>query len=312
MKPEVLVVTPMPGGSQTAIEQEFTARKLWLAEDPAAAIAQWAPGIRGIATTGFIGADARLIGALPKLEIIACFGVGVDLVDLNAAKARGVIVTNTPDVLTDCVADLALALLLATARRICAADRFVRSGGWNTGTFPLTGKVSGSTCGIIGLGRIGAAIAKRAAAFGMPILYHGPRPKAGVSYRYCADLAAMARDSDFLVVACPGGPATQNLVNARILQALGPQGTLINISRGSVVDEPALVAALQDRSLGAAGLDVFASEPKVPAALLGLDNVVLLPHIGSGTNETRNAMGDLTVANLRAHFAGKPVPTRVA
>ena len=169
MKPDVLVVTPMPGGAQAAIEQEFTAHSLWDAKEPAAALAAVAPKIRAVATTGFVGADAKLIAALPKLEIISCFGVGVDLVDIKAAKARGIIVTNTPDVLTDCVADLALALLLATVRRIVVADRFLRAGKWHKDTFPLTQKVSGRRCGIVGLGRIGQAIARRAEAFGMPI-----------------------------------------------------------------------------------------------------------------------------------------------
>ena len=207
---------------------------------------------------------------------------------------------------------LALALLLATVRRIVVADRFLRAGKWHKDTFPLTQKVSGRRCGIVGLGRIGQAIARRAEAFGMPISYHGPRPKQGVSYRYYADLTDLAKDSDVLVVACPGGAATQNLVNAAVIEALGPEGTLVNISRGSVIDEPAMVAALVSGKLGAAGLDVFAAEPQVPEALLKLDNVVLLPHVGSGTHETRNAMGDLTVANLRAHFAGQPLPARFA
>lgn len=311
IKPDVLIVAPMFPAAIETIEGEFSAHKLYQAQDREALIASVADRVRGIATTGTVGAKAELIEALPKLEIISCFGVGYDGVDIDAARQHGVIVTNTPDVLTDCVADLTLSLLLAVARRICAADRYVRGGHWLQGSMPLSSKVGGKTCGIVGLGRIGAAVAKRAQAFGMNIAYHGPRPK-DVPYRYYPSLVELARDANYLVLTMPGGPETRHLVDATIIDALGPEGTLINVARGSVVDEVALVDALRSGRLGAAGLDVYENEPHVPRALFTMDNIVLLPHIGSATRETRAAMGELTVANLRAHFARQPVLTRVA
>lgn len=309
-KPEVLMVAPMFPASMEAVERDFVAHKLWTAADRDALVAEVAPRVRGMTTTGMVGAKAALIDALPKLEIIACFGVGYDAVDVAAARRRKVIVTNTPDVLTDCVADLAMALLLAAARRICEADRFVRAGKWLQGPFPLAAKVGGKTCGIVGLGRIGQSVARRAEAFGMRIAYHGPRRK-DVPYPFHADLAELAKASDFLVVTTPGGGDTLRLVDEPILNALGPAGTLVNVARGSVVDEPALIRALQEKRLGAAALDVFENEPRIPAELLRMDNVVLLPHLGSATRETRGAMGQLVVDNLRAHFAGKPLLTPV-
>jgi hydroxypyruvate reductase len=310
-KPDVLIVAPMFSAAIEAIEREFSAHKLYEALDRKGLIASVADRVRGIATTGTVGAKAELIEVLPKLEIIACFGVGYDGVDVDAARQHDVIVTNTPDVLTDCVADLTLSLLLAVARRICAADRYVRAGRWLEGSMPLAIKVGGKLCGIVGLGRIGTAVAKRAQAFGMNIAYHGPRPK-DVPYRFYPSLVELAHDADFLVLTMPGGPETHHLIGAAALDALGPEGTLINVARGSVVDEAALIEALCAGRLGAAGLDVYEHEPQVPDALLTMNNVVLLPHIGSATRETRAAMGELTVANLRAHFAGEPVPTRVA
>lgn len=309
-KPDVLIVTPMFPAAIEAIEREFSTHKLYEVSDRKGLLVSVADRVRGIATTGTVGAKAELIEALPKLEIIACFGVGYDGVDVDAARRRDVIVTNTPDVLTDCVADLTLSLLLAVARRICAADRYVRAGRWLKGPLPLASKVGGKLCGIVGLGRIGTAVARRLQAFGLNIAYHGPRPK-DVPYHYYASLVELARDADFLVLTMPGGPETHHLIDGAVIDALGPEGTLINVARGSVIDEAALVEALRAGRLGAAGLDVYEQEPQVPDALLTMDNVVLLPHIGSATRETRAAMGELTVANLRAHFAGKPVLTRV-
>ncbi len=312
MKPfEILSVGPFYAPSYEPMEREFTVHKLWQAKDRPKLIAEVAGRMRAIQTTGTHGADAELIAALPKLEIISCCGVGGDAVDLDAARKRGVIVTNTPDVLNECVADLAMGLAVATLRRISLGDRYVRAGGWLKSPLPLAEKVGGKTMGILGYGRIGKAIAKRAEAFGMRIVYHGRHEQAGVAHRYYASLTGMARDCDVLMVICPGGAATRHLVNAEVLKALGPEGTLINVARGSVVDEQALVKALAEGSLGAAGLDVFESEPRAPEALLAMDNVVLQPHVGSATHETRKAMGDLTVDNLRAHFAGKPVLTPV-
>lgn len=311
MKPDILVAGPFYQPQLERLDREFTTHKLWQATDRAAFLKERAGTIRGIATTGFHGATAELMDALPKVEIISCFGVGVDAVDLKAAAARKIIVTNTPEVLNDDVADLALALMLMTSRRLALGDRFTRDGKWLKGTQPLAAKMSGKRLGILGLGRIGQAIAKRAAAFDMPIAYHSRKPVEGVKYRYYKDLAELATNSDFLVVICPGGAATRHLVNESVMKALGAQGVLVNVARGSVVDETALVKCLQDGSLGGAGLDVFEDEPRVPEALFAMEQVVLAPHVGSATHETRNEMGRLTVDNLLAHFAGKPVLTPV-
>ncbi len=308
---EILSVGPFYTPSYASMERDFTVHRLWQAQDRAALIREVGGRVRALQTSGSHGADAKLMDALPNIEMISHFGVGIDSVDLDAARRRGLIVTNTPDVLNECVADLALGLTLAALRRISLGDRYVRAGSWLKGTLPLAQKVGGKTMGILGYGRIGKAIAKRAEAFGMHIVYHGRRPQADVGYKYYPKLVDMARDCDVLMVICPGGAATHHIVNAEVLKALGPEGTLINVARGSVVDEPALVKALADGTLGAAGLDVFEAEPKVPEALFAMDQVVLQPHVGSATHETRKAMGDLTADNLRAHFAGKPVLTPV-
>ncbi|MGC1816748.1 MAG: 2-hydroxyacid dehydrogenase, partial [Casimicrobiaceae bacterium] len=251
-----------------------------------------------------------LLDRLPGLEIISVFGVGYDGVPVDACRSRGIKVTNTPDVLTDDVADVAVALIMMTGRGFLRANRFVHAGAWKTRGFELTSRLGGRSVGILGLGRIGKAIAHRVEAMGMKVAYTGRKPQA-VSWRYVPDLAALAREVDYLVVACPGGAATRNIVDARILKALGAKGTLINIARGSIVDEPALTRALADGTIKAAGLDVFADEPNVPDALLALDNAVLLPHVGSATHETRKAMGDLCKANLDAWFTGRGTLTLV-
>jgi lactate dehydrogenase-like 2-hydroxyacid dehydrogenase len=293
------------------LEQDFTIHKLPGAAERAAFLSKFADKVRFLQTTGFHGADAALINALPKLEIIACMGVGVDAVDLDLAKKKGIAVTNTPDVLNDDVADLALALMLMTARRLALSDRYVRDGRWLKGSQPLAVKASGKKLGILGLGRIGKAIARRAASFDMDISYHGRHKQDGVPYRHYPDLVQMAKDVDFLVVICPGGAATKNLVNAAVLEALGPQGILVNVARGSVVDEPALIKALEQKKIAGAGLDVFENEPNVPEALIKMDNVVLAPHVGSATHHTRNAMAQLVVDNLKAWREGRPVLTPV-
>ncbi|MFG1429813.1 2-hydroxyacid dehydrogenase [Xanthobacter sp. V2C-8] len=268
--------------------------------------------VRAIATRGGRPVDAALMARLPALEIVANFGVGYDTVDAQAAAARGVLVTHTPDVLNEEVADLAVGLLLAAVRRLPQADRFVRAGGWLKGAFPLTATLRGRTVGLVGMGRIGRAIARRLEAFGVGLAYHSRRPVADVAYPHYPDLTAMAAAVDTLVVIVPGGPATRNMVDAGVLAALGPQGVLVNVARGSVVDEAALLAALQAGTLLAAGLDVFADEPRVPEAFFALENVVLLPHVGSATTFTREAMGQLVVDNLFSWLDGKgpltPVP----
>lgn len=253
-----------------------------------------------VVTSARFGCNAALIERLPNLRAIVSFGVGYDAIDVAAAQARGIPVSNTPDVLNDCVADLAFGLVIDCARQMSRADRFVRAGEWPSSGLPLATRVSGKRLGIVGLGRIGEAVAKRSSGFDMQVRYHNRRPVEGSPYGYEASLIEMARWSDFLVLACPGGDATRHLVSREVLDALGPKGILINVSRGSVVDEPALVEALLEGRLGGAGLDVYAHEPKVPQALLDLPNVVLLPHIGSATEETRLAMEELLFANLRA------------
>jgi lactate dehydrogenase-like 2-hydroxyacid dehydrogenase len=290
---------------QARLEAEFTAHKLWEAADQDAFLRGVADRVRGVAVYALHGCQAALIEALPKVEIIACMGIGVDRIDLACARKRGIRVTNTPDVVTPDTADTAVALMLAVERRIPQGDRFVRGGEWVNGDFAFGRSLGKRRLGIVGLGRIGGAIATRAQAFEMEIAYHGPREKTGAPYRYVADLVELAEWAEILVAACPGGEATRNLIDGKVIAALGPEGSLINISRGSVIDEPALIAALQSGTLGAAGLDVFASEPRVPEALRAMDNVVLSPHIGTQTHDARRAMGDLTVENLHAHFAGR-------
>ncbi|WEF35099.1 2-hydroxyacid dehydrogenase [Pseudoduganella chitinolytica] len=316
MKPDILVMAPSPSPAVMAqFDEHFTCHHMWRLPpgEHAAFIEAVGASVRGLATTGTIGIDATLAARLPRLEIVAVNGIGVDAVDFTATRPRGIRVTNTPGVLTDDVADLAVALLLAAARRIPALDRYVRGGQWQE-RVPLqpARTLRGKTAGIHGFGRIGKAVAQRLAGFGMALRYFQPNVVAATDVPRSDSLLALARESDYLVICAPGGAATRGLVDAAVLAALGPQGTLINVARGSIVDEDALVAALADGSLGAAGLDVFANEPAVPAALAALPNVVLTPHVGSLTVETRHAMGQLVIDNLLAHFAGAPLLTPVA
>jgi lactate dehydrogenase-like 2-hydroxyacid dehydrogenase len=267
---------------------------------------------RALVSFGSVGAPAAIMDALPKLEIIGLFSVGYDKVDIEHARAKGIRVTNTPDVLTDDVADLAVGLLYATVRNIAANDRMVRAGDWARGAKPaLSGRVTGQRIGILGLGRIGQAIARRLEPVAGEILYHNRRPVTDSAYRYVADRVDFARQSDVIIVATSGGPEARKLVDAAMLDALGADGVIVNISRGSVVDEEALVAALAEQRIAGAGLDVFADEPHVPKALLAMDQVVLQPHQGSATVATRKAMADLVLANLDAWAAGQPLLTPV-
>ena len=311
MKHDLLITARGHQGTLERMDREFSAIRLWEAADRAAALAQAAPVVKALAHFGASKVDGALMDALPKLEIIANFGVGVDQIDLDAAKQRGIIVTNTPGVLNECVADCAMALVLNTLRKFPQADVYLRAGRWKTqGAYPLTTSVGGKTLGILGLGRIGEAIARRALAFGMTIRYHN-RNKKDVPYAYDADVVTLARNSDVLLVITPGGPETDRLVDARVLDALGPQGHLINVARGSVVDQPVLLHYLQQKKIAGAGLDVYAGEPDVPPEFFALDNTVLLPHVASGSHETRTAMGNLQIENLQLHLAGQPVKTRV-
>jgi lactate dehydrogenase-like 2-hydroxyacid dehydrogenase len=276
-----------------------------------AAFAEIAPRVRAIAASGESKVPRELIAQLPALEIVSVFGVGYDGVDVGAARERGIAVTHTPNVLNDEVADLAMALVLAVSRRLVEADRYVRSGKWVGGPMPLARKVSGARMGIVGLGRIGKEIARRAQAFGMSIAYTSRNQRPDATYPYFPTAEALAREVDFLVVITPGGAATRKLIDAKVLAALGPNGYLVNVARGSVVDEQALVQALREGTIAGAGLDVFENEPHVPSELFALDNVILTPHVGSATWQTRQAMADLAFANLEAHFAGKPLVSPV-
>jgi hydroxypyruvate reductase len=312
MKPELLALTPFYAPTLAALERDYVLHKLWDAGDPDAFIRQVAPNVRGVVTTGLRGCKQEHIAALPKLEVIACFGTSHGTLPLAAAKERGIVVTNTPDWTVDAVADLGVGLLIAVMRRIAEADDFIRAGKWLAGAFPMSTDLRGKTCGIMGYGGIGRAVAHRVTAFGMSVCYHGPREKPGVAHPFHADLASMAQVADCLVVTCPETAATRDSVNARILDALGPQGFLVNVARGGIVDEAALIEALQSGRIAGAGLEVFRDEPRVPDALLTLDNVVLTPHIGSSTREIREHRGSILLANLRVHFSGAAVPDRLA
>jgi hydroxypyruvate reductase len=309
-KPDVLVVAKLWPPLMEALQSVFNVHDRTHESDPAA-FAKIASKIRAIAGGGESTVAGNLIAQLPALEMVSVFGVGYDKYDLPALRARKVPLTNTPDVLTDEVADMGIALMLAIARRLPQADKYVRAGLWPSGPMPLARKVSGARLGIVGLGRIGQAIARRAEGFGMRIAYTTRTPKSDVAYRYFPNAAALATEVDFLMVITPGGAGTKGLINADVLKALGPQGYLINVARGSVVDEAALIRALDEGVIAGAALDVFENEPHVPEALRTRDNVVLTPHIASATFQTRKAMADLAFANLQAHFAGKPLLTQV-
>ena len=294
------------------ISEHFTAHKLWEVPDQEAWFRQFGPQVRAIGAVMHARIDGGFMGRLPKLEIVSNFGVGYDSVDVRAAAQRGIVVTNTPDVLTEEVADLALGLLLATVRELPQADRYLRAGRWLEGDYRLSPTLRNRKVGILGLGRIGKAIARRLEGFGLPVSYYGRKRQADVSYPYYDSAAALARDVDVLMVVTPGGGETRHLVNAEVLKALGPDGILINVARGSVVDTQALIEALRTKTILTAGLDVFEDEPRVPQELIEMDHIVLLPHVGSASIETRNAMGRLVVDNLVSWFSGKgpltPVP----
>jgi lactate dehydrogenase-like 2-hydroxyacid dehydrogenase len=311
MKPDIVFTGKGHAGTQATLEAEFTVHKLFEASDKSKFLQERAHKVRGIASFGLLPVDGKLMDALPRLELIANFGVGVDQINLDDAKARKIIVTNTPDVLNECVADTGIALVLNTLRKLPQSEQHLRAGRWaEKGPYPLATSVGGKTMGILGLGRIGEAVAKRAMACGMKIRYHN-RKKKDVPYPYDPDPVTLAKNSDVLVVVTPGGAETKGLVGAKVLAALGPEGYLVNIARGSVVDQPVLLKYLQEKKIAGAGLDVFADEPRVPPEFFTLENTVLFPHVASATMETRKAMGDLQIENLRRHFAGKPVLTRV-
>jgi lactate dehydrogenase-like 2-hydroxyacid dehydrogenase len=311
---EVLITGQVMPLIREGLEARLTTHKLYEIPDKDDFIKANGAKIRAIVGgAGHGKIDAALMSRFPNLGIVGNFGVGYDGVDAKWAGEHGIVVTNTPDVLTDEVADLAIGLLIATVRRLPQADRYVRDGKWATsGNFPLTASLREKKMGILGLGRIGGAIARRAEAFGLELSYHSRSAKPDVPFRYYASLVEMARDVDILMIIAPGGPATKGIVNREVMEALGPAGTLINVARGTLVDEPVMVDLLKSGKLGSAGLDVFENEPKVPAELFAMENVVLLPHVGSASHYTRNKMGQLVVDNIVSFAAGKgpltPVP----
>lgn len=311
--PEILIAAPSHPLIHETLEGRFTVHRLYEAADPARFLASAGPGIKVLVTGGGGQGkvDEAFVSQLPALELISHFGVGYDAIDAGHAAKKGIIVTHTPDVLNDEVADVALGLLLATVRQIPQADAYLRAGHWLTKPFPLSASLRGRKLGILGLGRIGLAIATRAAAFGLDIAYYNRRPRTDVAYPYYSSVTALAQDCDILLVAAPATPETKNIVNAGVLRALGPGGILINIARGSLVDEDALIVALRDKVIHAAGLDVFAQEPKVPAELIALENTVLLPHVGSASHVTRAAMAQLVVDNVLAWAERRHVLTAV-
>ena len=312
MKPEILQMGPMMAHVEAALDAAYRVHRYWEADDRAALLAGIGARVRAVATGGHEGCPRAVIEALPKLEMISSFGVGYDAVDVAACREHAVRLTNTPDVLNDAVAEITLGLMIALCRRIPQADVHVREGWWLKRGYPLTGELTGARVGILGLGRIGKEIARRCQVFRMRVAYHGRSEQPYEPYEYYADLVAMAGDVDWLVVIAPGTAETKGIVSREVMGALGPKGCLVSIARGSLVDEPAMVEMLQSGALGGAALDVFEDEPRVPEVLFGLDNVVLSPHQGSATEKTRTAMGDLVVANLAAHFAGRPLLTPVA
>jgi lactate dehydrogenase-like 2-hydroxyacid dehydrogenase len=311
-KADVLVWGPMHAALTQNLDRDFNVHNRWEIKDLNAWATEHGDKVRGVITSGVYGTDNAVLDLLPNLQVVNSFGVGYDAVDTAYLARRGIQLSNTPDVLNNAVAETAMALMLCASRRISQAERFVRAGQWLTGKFPLGNDLSGKTCGIVGLGKIGKTIAKRAAAFDMNIAYfRRGQAYSDVSYTHYGDLQELAKVSDYLIVIVPGGPETQHLINRDVLKALGPKSYLINVARGSVVDEQALVASLLESEIAGAGLDVFEDEPNVPAELLTLDSVVLTPHIGSGTYETRQAMADLVFANVSAYFADGTLVTPV-
>ncbi|WDR06655.1 2-hydroxyacid dehydrogenase [Devosia rhodophyticola] len=305
---EILQTGPLLASCEASLAERYQVHKLHEAADPKALLAQLAPSLRAIAGGNV---SAALMDKLPKLEIIANFGVGYDTIDSAAAKSRNIRVTNTPNVLNDAMAEITIGLMIALARRLPQGDQYVRAGKWPKESFGLFSELTGKTVGILGLGRIGKEIGLRAQAMKMRVVYYGRNRQEKEPYVYYDNLTDMARDCDWLVVIAPGGKGTDGIVSREVLEALGPQGYLVNVARGTLIDEKAMVEMLANGQLAGAALDVFEDEPSVPEQLFGLENVVLSPHQGSATHQTRNAMGALVVANLDAHFAGEPLLSAV-
>jgi lactate dehydrogenase-like 2-hydroxyacid dehydrogenase len=311
-KAAIVQIGPLGEEIDDRLRQGYDVLRLWEETDREVALARRGAGIVVAVTSVRHGCKASLIERLPNLGAICSWGVGYETIDVAAARARGIAVSNTPEVLDDCVADLAWGLLIAAARRTAIGDRYVKTGQWRSiGAFPLSTRVSGKRLGILGLGRIGEAIARRGCGFSMDVRYHNRRERPSSPYGYEPSLMALARWADFLVVACEGGPTTRHLVSAEVIDALGPEGILVNIARGTVIDQAAMVKALVAGRLGGAGLDVLENEPTVPPELMAMDQVALMPHVGSATRETRRAMGQLVLDNLATFLAGRGLLTPV-
>jgi lactate dehydrogenase-like 2-hydroxyacid dehydrogenase len=312
VKPDLLMTGPMMAMIQEQLAQRFTVHKLWEAADKEAFLRQVAPSIVAIASGSHVACDPALMGRFPGVKIVSSFGVGYDHIDATWAGQNGIVVTNTPDVLNEEVADTALGLLLCTMRQLPQVDRYLRAGKWLEKPYALTTTLRDRKVGILGLGRIGKAIAKRLEAFNLPVVYHGRSEQKDVAYRFYPSLVEMAKDVNVLMIVAPGGASTNKIVNKEVLEALGPDGVVINVGRGSVIDEAALVEALKAKTILSAGLDVFEDEPKVPAELIAMDHVVLFPHVGSASVHTRNGMAQLVVDNLVSWADGKGPLTPVA
>jgi len=311
-KIDLLVYGPSKALVENGFSDQFILHKYEMLPDLERVPAGVAEKVRGIAVTGQVPVNSAVLSKFPNVQIVSSFGVGYDHIDAKYAAEHNIVVANTPDVLTEEVADVALGLFIATAREFIKADKYVRSGLWLTQGYPLTvGSLRDRKVGMVGMGRIGQAIARRLDASLVPVVYHSRNPAAGISYQHYPNLVEMAKAVDTLIVITPGGPSTANIVNAEVMQALGPRGIIVNVARGSVIDEPALIQALKSGTILAAGLDVFAQEPKVPDELKALQNVVLLPHVGSASVVTRNAMDQMVVDNLKLWFSGKPILTPI-
>jgi lactate dehydrogenase-like 2-hydroxyacid dehydrogenase len=312
MAEDILVICPLLQSCMDALSVDYTVHRYWKTEDKAELLAKVGPSLRAVATDGHHGCPAEVMAAAPNLGIISSLGVGYDGIDVETCRAKGIQVGYTPDVLNDAVAELTLGMMLALSRQIVATDRYVRDGRWaREGAFSFANELTGRTAGIVGLGRIGKEIAQRCQAMKMQVVYHGRREQAHQPFRFYGDLTEMAGACDWLILIAPGGAETRHIVNREVLEALGPDGRLVNIARGSLIDEPVMVEMLQSGGIAGAALDVFEDEPNVPEALFALENVVLSPHQGSATDKTRFDMGDLVVRNLAAYFAGRPLVTPV-
>lgn len=311
MKPEILLTMPIYPPVVAELDRAFTMHQLWTTSDPARYLQEACGGVRAVVAVGAAGVPPGIVEALPRLELIACFGTPDARVEFSGAAERSIPIANTPDDILGTVAELAAGMAIALMRGIVRNDRFVRSGRWPQEAPYAGSTLIGETCGVVGLGGIGREVAARLQAFGMAISYQGPRRKSDVGYAYFEDLSSLARASDCLVITCPSTPETAGLIDARILDALGPEGYLVNLARGPIVDERALIAALKEERIAGAALDVFWDEPHVPVALMDMDNVLLLPHTGSTTREIREERGRKLMANLRAHFSGEPLPYRL-